>query len=127
MISFSSFLQLAVLALTLNTASAMPLGRRQLSSTRNELSGACGQVTVIFARGTTEAGNVGSIAGPPFFNALEDELGSAAVVIQGVAYPADIAGFLAGGSRAGASTMAGHVRTARTKCPNTKIVLSGYR
>lgn len=121
-------MQLTIMALTLSTASATPIIRRQGGPTRNDLiNGACAEVTVIFARGTTEAGNVGSIAGPPFFGALEDEFSEAQVAIQGVDYPADVAGFLAGGSSAGAATMVGHVRTARKKCPNTKIVLSGYR
>lgn len=128
MISPASIFQLAIVALTLRAASAVPVERRQSSSTRNDLvNGACAEVTVIFARGTTEAGNVGSIAGPPFFKALEDELSDPQVAIQGVDYPADVPGFLMGGSRAGAATMAGLVRTARSKCPNTKIVLSGYR
>lgn len=128
MISPVSIFQLAITALTLSTASAVPVERRQSSSTRNDLvNGACAEVTVIFARGTTEAGNVGSITGPPFFTALDNELSDLQVAVQGVNYPADIAGFLAGGSKDGAATMAGLVRTARSKCPNTKIVLSGYR
>lgn len=60
---------------------------RQLSSTRNDLSGACKDVTVIYARGTTELGNVGSIAGPPFFSALALKIGSSRVAVQGVDYP----------------------------------------
>lgn len=117
-----------LLALT-SFVGASPIAPRQsLSTTRNDIvDGACKEVTVIFARGTTEAGNVGSLAGPPFFNALVADLSNAEVAVQGVDYPADVIGFLAGGSSAGASTMAGHVKTIKSSCPTTKIVLSGYR
>lgn len=102
--------------------------KRQLSSTRNDLvSGACKALTVIFARGTTEAGNVGSIAGPPFFSALNSAIGAASVAVQGVDYPADVAGFLAGGDAAGSAKLAALVSQASTQCPSTKIVISGYR
>ena len=40
--------------------------RQSLSDTRNDLvNGICRAVTVIFARGTTESGNVGTLVGPP--------------------------------------------------------------
>lgn len=104
------------------------LSKRQGSTTRNDLTdGECKNVTVIFARGTTEAGNVGSLAGPPFFDALDEALGDGIVAVQGVDYPADIPGYLDGGSKEGADTMAGLVSDAVTKCPDTKIVISGYR
>ena len=81
--------------------------RQAGSDTRNDLTNGspCKAVTIIFARGTTESGNVGTIAGPPFFSAL----GSTNVAVQGVDYPADVAGFLAGGDAAGSATMAGLV------------------
>lgn len=84
-------------------------------------------MTVIFARGTTETGNVGTLAGPPFFNALEASVGAGNVAVQGVDYPADIPGFLAGGDAGGSKTMASLVQQAMTQCPSTKIVMAGYR
>ena len=40
--------------------------KRQGASTRNDLiNGVCKKVTVIFARGTTEPGNLGTVVGPP--------------------------------------------------------------
>lgn len=103
------------------------LGKRQfdISITRNEL-GECKPVTVIFARGTTELGNVGSITGPPFFNALDVLLGADKVGVQGVDYPATIAGYLEGGDKGGAQTLADLTNQAASQCPDTQIVLSGY-
>ena len=75
------------------------------SDTQNGLSGACKAITIIFARGTTETGNVGSIVGPPFFQALCTKLGSDRVAFQGVDYPADVPGFLEGGDPQGSQTM----------------------
>jgi LAS superfamily LD-carboxypeptidase LdcB len=43
------------------------------------------------------------------------------------AYTADIPGFLAGGSASGSAAMAQMVQSAMTACPNTKMVISGYR
>ena len=95
------------------------------SVTRNEL-GECKPVTVIFARGTIELGNVGSITGPPFFNALDDLIGADNVAVQGVDYPATIGGYLEGGDPGGATTAASLLEQAASQCPNTQIVLSGY-
>jgi cutinase len=85
---------------------------------------ACNGVTVIFARGTTEPGTIGTIVGPPFENALRTIPG---VTFTGVPYPATIAGFLAGGDPVGSRTMANMVQQVATTCPNEKIVMSGYR
>jgi cutinase len=48
----------------------------------------CTDLTVIFARGTGELGNVGTVTGPPMFKALRSKLGANNVTIQGVDYPA---------------------------------------
>ncbi|GKT88748.1 LOW QUALITY PROTEIN: carbohydrate esterase family 5 protein [Colletotrichum tofieldiae] len=88
----------------------------------------CRKVTLIWARGTTQSGNVGEAGseGPTFFNALASRVGASNLAVQGVTYPANIFGFLAGGDAAGSTTMANLVARAVTQCPSTKIVLSGY-
>ncbi len=100
--------------------------RQSLSVERDEL-GLCRPVTIIFARGTSELGNVGSLAGPPFFNALGAAIGYQNVGVQGVPYPATIGGFLAGGDQGGARTLAALTQQAFDQCPQSQIVLSGYR
>jgi cutinase len=93
------------------------LNKRQYgSSTYNQLTDgtACRAVTVIYARGTTQDGNVGApdVEGPTFFNALASRLGGTSrLAIQGVTYPADVFGFLAGGDAAGATTTFNLVNT----------------
>jgi hypothetical protein len=77
--------------------------------TRNDITSGlpCKNFTLIFARGTFENGNIGGIVGPPFVRALVSMLGSAQVAVQGVNnYPADVAGFNAGGSPTGSANMA---------------------
>lgn len=100
-------------------------------------------MTVIFARGTGETGNVGTVTGPPFFRALRSKLGNGRVTVQGVDYPANSAVSLpclhsedignshiyqgnANQGGDGGKTMAALVTQALTQCPNTKIVVSGY-
>jgi cutinase len=51
----------------------------------------CTDMTVIFARGTGEPGNVGIISGPPMFKALRKKLGADRVTVQGVDYSAGAA------------------------------------
>ncbi|KAG6907189.1 hypothetical protein DXG01_010032 [Tephrocybe rancida] len=109
------FTTLLLSALALS-AVATPLEPRQ----------SCAGVTVYFARGTTEAGTVGTIVGPPFQLALRAALVGKTLEFVGVPYPATVAGYLAGGDQGGATTMAGLVTTKASSCPSTKIVISGY-
>jgi hypothetical protein len=98
----------------------------ETSIVRNELH-ECKPVTVIFARGTVEPGNVGTLTGPPFFNALGLAIGKPNVGIQGVDYPATILGYLRGGDSEGTMAVATLIEQAASSCPFTQIVLSGYR
>ncbi|KAK1055365.1 hypothetical protein LTR74_015742 [Friedmanniomyces endolithicus] len=117
-------LSLAALAL------ANPIEKRQYvgQNTENQLTDGtpCRAITILFARGTTESGNVGTLAGPPFFQAVVGKVGASKVAVQGVDYAADIAGFDEGGDPAGAATLAALVKRAQSQCPNTKLVVSGY-
>ncbi|TFK97297.1 cutinase-domain-containing protein [Pterulicium gracile] len=95
-------------------------------NTENELAGACKAVTLIYARGTTEPGNVGGNTGQALFTALRSRLGAAAIAVQGVNYSATVAGYLQGGDPAGSTTMFNLINQAASKCPSTKIVIGGY-
>lgn len=57
---------------------------------------ACRDVTVVYARGTTQNGNIGAAGdvGPVFMNALAGLVGAENIAVQGVEYDADISGFL---------------------------------
>ena len=88
---------------------------------------ACSDVTVIFARGTGETPPIGTIVGPPFELALQTTIGGKSLSFLGVVYAASIPGFLEGGDPAGASTMVADVTSAASLCPDTQIVMSGYR
>jgi len=96
-------------------------------TTYNELGGPCKKYTVIFARGTTEPGNVGILVGPPFFEALKSLVGASEVTIQGVNnYDASIDGYLEGGDPGGSAFMAAQIEHAYDICPDTNLVVSGY-
>ncbi|KFY95848.1 hypothetical protein V498_03087 [Pseudogymnoascus sp. VKM F-4517 (FW-2822)] len=103
---------------------------RQSSSSDDLKNGACKEVTFIFARGSTEAGNMGTIIGPQVCTALKTLLGSSKVACQGVGspYEATLAdNFLPKNT---SPTAIGAANTmfnlAHTKCPNTKVVTGGY-
>ena len=101
-------------------------------------------MTFIFARGTTEMGNMGSVVGPPVAKQLASQTNNK-VTVQGVDYPADAAvrppsphlpihkmhmlimeqGNASLGS-SGGPKMASLVKQALKQCPNTKVVLGGY-
>jgi cutinase len=97
------------------------------SSTQNDVANGsgCKAMTVLFARGTTEGGNMGTIAGPPFVSAIGKMMGGD-VAVQGIEYPADIPGFLAGGDAGGSQLMAQMVGQVRAACPDTALVMAGY-
>ncbi|KAI0132956.1 carbohydrate esterase family 5 protein [Xylariales sp. AK1849] len=90
--------------------------------------GICGDVTIIWARGTNEPGDVGSLVGPPFFDAVRERLENGkTLAVQGVdGYAASVTGFLEGGDGKGSQSMADLVTKALKQCPSSKIVMSGY-
>ncbi|KFA69456.1 hypothetical protein S40285_04613 [Stachybotrys chlorohalonatus IBT 40285] len=108
------------------------LETRQTSTTSNELtlglSSRCPQAILIFARGSTELGNMGSTVGPDLANSLERQVES--LWVQGVGGPYD-ATLLGNNAIRGSpeSSIAEGVRLfnlARSKCPNSAIVAGGY-
>ncbi|KAF2684876.1 carbohydrate esterase family 5 protein [Lentithecium fluviatile CBS 122367] len=95
--------------------------------TQNDVNnGVCKPVTILFARGTTEQGNMGTLAGPPFVQAVGQMVGADQVAVQGIDYPADVAGFLAGGDQGGSTLMAKLVGDVMKACPTTSLVMAGY-
>ena len=99
------------------------------SSTQNDVTNGsgCKAMTVLFARGTTELGNMGSVAGSPFVSALGKMMGGAQnLAVQGIAYPADVPGFLVGGDAGGSKLMAQMVGKVMATCPDTALVMAGY-
>lgn len=84
--------------------------RRYITSTSNQLMDGteCRAVTVIYARGTLEEGNVGSATevGLLTFNALAQIIGEQNLALQGIDYPANVAGFETGGDPTGSQLMA---------------------
>lgn len=90
---------------------AVYLARRNYTTdTSNQLTDgtACRAVTVIYARGTWEDGNVGATdeVGLETFNNLAALVGEDNLALQGVDYPADVAGFEQGGDPDGSLLMA---------------------
>ena len=98
---------LASASLAAPQTSSPPIGGSG-SSTENDVTNdaPCKALTVIFARGTSEPGNVGTVAGPPFFEALQSAVGANMVALQGVNYSASWDGAFEGGDPTGSSTMA---------------------
>lgn len=71
---------------------------------------------VIYARGTSQQGNVGDsqAVGPLFFNNLASRVGGTSqLAIQGVTYAASVAGFLQGGDTSGSTTMTNLISSVR--------------
>jgi cutinase len=84
--------------------------RQYSSSSYNQLTDgtACRAISLIYARGTSQQGNVGdaSAVGPLFFNQVASLVGGTSkLAIQGVTYSASVSGFLDGGDAAGSTTM----------------------
>jgi len=122
---------LASTAALAGVATAVPtilLEKRQ--STQNELkNGACKKVTFVFARASTEPGNMGMSMGPTVCSGLKAKF-SGGVSCQGVggAYSAGLPeNALPAGTTPGAIAEAKKMlEMAATKCPETIIVSGGY-
>ncbi|KAI6352159.1 hypothetical protein MCOR25_009518 [Pyricularia grisea] len=112
---------LAAIVSMVVAAPARTLEARQYGgNTYNQLTDGtpCRDITVIYARGTTQDGNVGDPAavGPLIFNALAGIVGTDRLAVQGVTYAANILGFLLGGDPNGVKVMK---NLTETVCPST--------
>ena len=122
--SFATLITLALSAVVFAAPVAEPVAEPE--AVELEARQSCKNVQVYFARGTTEPGTLGTVVGPAFSSALSTALIGKTLSFTGINYPADVAGYLAGGSSAGAQTMANLVTSTASSCPSTKIVISGY-
>lgn len=85
--------------------------------TTQNLGSGCSDVTILFARGTFEPGNVGALVGPQFFDSLSSVLGgSKSLGIQGVDYPASMEGNL--------NAMSARVRLCKCLWLTAKMIIS---
>jgi hypothetical protein len=87
----------------------------------NKYTGACKKNILVFAKGTTETGEMGITVGPLLKLALNGRDWN----VVGVQYPANFDGNYCAGLPGG---MAGKelLESAADKCPNAKLFLSGY-
>ncbi|KAL0931553.1 cutinase precursor [Colletotrichum truncatum] len=114
-----------------STVLALPTeDKRQLGSvgsTANEFkTGGCKDIIFVWARGSTEIGNMGTVVGPPVANRLKKAFSS--VAVQGVDYGARLdTNFLPGGADpAGISEMESILKNIASKCPQSIVVTGGY-
>ncbi|KAF2011084.1 carbohydrate esterase family 5 protein [Aaosphaeria arxii CBS 175.79] len=129
---FLSVLSLASLAIAIPVDVVSP--RQSSSTTRTELesgsSSACPKAIFIYARGSTEAGNMGDGEGILVADKLEARYGAANVWVQGVGgpYSADLISNLLpkGTSDAAINEAVRLFNLARSKCPNAAITAGGY-
>ncbi|KAL1855197.1 hypothetical protein Daus18300_011198 [Diaporthe australafricana] len=111
-----------------STGDAASADTASTSSSSAAAAADCKAVTVIFARGTTEPGTLGSVVGPGLQTALGTALNNNAAV-TGVAYAADAGGIateVSAKGGAGTAAMVKAVQAALGSCPDTQVVLSGY-
>ncbi|KAK0732474.1 cutinase-domain-containing protein [Apiosordaria backusii] len=106
-------------------------GWKSGSATANELldGGPCPKVIFIYARGSTEGGNLGGL-GSPTGVGLDAAFGEANVWVQGVggAYTANLLDNLLpeGTTTAAINEMKNLLIRANTLCPQAKVVAGGY-
>lgn len=104
-------------------SSSLHLRATSYATTSNELTDgtACRDVTLIWARGTGQDGNIGAAGdvGPLMMNNLSALIGADKLAVQGVDYSASVAGFLGnlvGADDAGVQTMADLVTKVNLSC-----------
>ncbi|KAK7515531.1 cutinase-domain-containing protein [Phyllosticta citriasiana] len=92
-------------------------------------AGDCKSFVLLFARGTTEMGTMGSVVGPSLSTKVKSALGENNVNVEGVNYAADAGGIMTesmGTGGAGTTAMTNQANSWLTKCPDTKLILTGY-
>jgi len=100
------------------------LEKRQTSSDFTQ--GGCKRVVMVYARGSTEAGNIGTL-GPSLKSGLSSRF-PGQFALEGVNYPADLASnFLPDGSNQEAINNAKNlIERIYNQCPNARILAGGY-
>ncbi|KAK2016748.1 cutinase [Colletotrichum eremochloae] len=116
---------------SINEADVLDLEARQLGNNvgiiAKEFSqGGCKDVIMLFARGSTEVGNMGTVCGPPTANNIKSKFQS--VAVEGVDYAAALStNALPGGADPlGIREMKRLIEKANTECPDSKLVVGGY-
>lgn len=96
------------------------------SSSANDIKSSlpCLPNVLLFARGTTEPGNIGSVVGPDLRTQI-NALAPGQFLFQGLDYPANVQGNFDLGRAAGAQLRTLFAET-QSKCPNARIFLGGY-
>ena len=82
----------------------------------------CPDVTVVFARGTSEPAGIGRV-GQAFADSLQAQLPGRTVATYAVNYPATY-DFL--GASAGANDATAYISSLASQCPSSRVVLGGY-
>ncbi|OHF02492.1 cutinase [Colletotrichum orchidophilum] len=111
------------------TGATVQLESRETGTIEKEYTeGGCRDVIFIFARGSTEIGNMGSSVGPPTSDGLKKKYGDNKVATEGVDYAAGLStNFLPGGADpVGVDEMKRLLTDATNKCGSSKIVAGGY-
>jgi cutinase len=125
--SFTPFLFIALAASTPIVDVRQLRGR--VGTTATEFTdGGCRDIIMLFARGSTEVGNMGTICGPPTANGLKEVFGANAVAVEGIDYGALLStNFIRGGADpAGIREMQRLIGQAVSQCPDSKLVVGGY-
>lgn len=114
-------------AIPLNLPPRQLLDRTSITEHEFSLSLRCAKVVFVWARGSTEAGNMGTVIGQPLGDELRSEFGSD-LQIEGVDYAALLStNYLPGGTDLAAELeMRGILNDVHRRCPNAVIVTGGY-
>ena len=101
---------------------SQPIRIRQAAASLERRQGACTENTVLFGRGTTEIGSLGTTVGPALSSGLSRARGWS---VHGIDYSADLSGIYCLGMTGGLKCV-DQINKLVQRCPNTNIVLSGY-
>lgn len=88
----------------------------------------CRDVVMLFARGSLEAGNLGTICGPAIAQCLKDQFGADRVAVEGIEYKALLeTNHLPGGADPdGVGEMKRLIANVTGNCPGSRLLVGGY-
>lgn len=120
---------IAISFVALAAANPIELRQNNVGATSNEFTdGGCRDIIMLFARGSTEVGNMGTICGPQTGEGLKENFGADNVAVEGIDYAAALStNFLPGGADpAGIDEMVELIGQVAADCPESKLVVGGY-
>ena len=126
--AMKSFIASALAALAIASSPSEDMEIQVGITAHDFIDHGCRDIVVLFARGSLEAGNLGTICGPATAQGLKDRFGADKVAVEGIEYKALLeSNYSPGGADPGGiSEMKRLIANVTDNCPGSMLLVGGY-